>query len=92
MLSQKIASWPSVTSVASRIGSRHTGQITEQSSVEYVGEFSSSEKDGGFSKLESTVSCELDGKVFFRTFFFDFEVRTGMVTAAFVEIVVHSSN
>ena len=58
MLSQNIASWPFVSSIASRIGSRHTGQVTEQSSSEHEGRLSSIEREG-------RLFSEFDGKLSF---------------------------
>ena len=70
MLLQKIASWPFVSPVASRIGSRYTGHIIEQYSSEHEGRLSSIEQEGEFSEFEGTFSIsELRGKFFFKPFF-----------------------
>ena len=82
-------------SVVSRIGSRHTGQITEQFSSEHKGRLPSNEQESRFSEFEGTFSfSELDIKFFFKPFFLiiDWEAQTGMVIIEFAKLVVQSSN
>ena len=61
----KNASQPFLLSVASRIGSRHTGQITEQSLSEHKGRLFSSEKKGKFSELESMFPSIVHQGIYF---------------------------